>query len=262
MPSKASGRRLIGSTTRSPTARFTGPKDLIAQLHSAQDDEPSDAILFLTALDPGATSFTFQTFDDDPDRKDPKLIRILHGSFADLEFELERLNESGAGIFVTINETNGKGRKTENIERVRALFVDLDGAPLEPVLGTRPHIVVESSPRRFHAYWLVADMPLGDFSACQEALIERFGGDPVVKDLPRVMRLPGFKHRKGKPFRSRIICRSDAPPFSPSDFSAPMAPVDASRANVDPEQRPNKKLERRQSTSCRMTFLAGRTGTV
>jgi hypothetical protein len=215
----------------------------VIELCPARDDEPSDAVLFLAALDPGARSFTFQTFDDNNNRKDPKLICILHGSFADLQLELERLNERGAGVFVTINETDGRGRKTENIERVRALFVDLDGAPLEPVLAASPHIVAESSPGRFHAYWLVVGMPLNDFSACQEAFIERFRSDRAVKDLPRVMRLPGFKHLKGKPFRSRIIRISKAPPYPASDFSAAMPPVDASRANVDPERRPNKKLE-------------------
>ena len=49
--------------------------------------------------------------------------------------ELERLNNGGAGIFVTINETNGRGRKGIDIVRVRALHTDLDGAPLGPVLA-------------------------------------------------------------------------------------------------------------------------------
>jgi RepB DNA-primase from phage plasmid len=104
------------------------------------------------------------------------------------------------------------------------------------VLAASPQIVVESSPGRFHAYWLVVGMPPNDFSACQEALIERFGSDRAVKDLPRVMRLPGFKHRKGKPFRSRIIRISKVPPYPASDFAAWMPPVDASRVNSIPNE--------------------------
>jgi hypothetical protein len=150
MPSKASSRRSVISTTCSATPRkrastLAGPTDLgfanVVELHPAQDDQPSDAVLFLVALDPGATWFTFQTFDHDNKRKNPKLIRILHGSFVDLKLELERLNARGAGVFVTINETDGERRKTENIEWVRALFVDLDDAPLKPVLAASPHIV-------------------------------------------------------------------------------------------------------------------------
>jgi hypothetical protein len=42
---------------------------------------------------------------------------------------------------------------------VRALFLDLDGAPLEPVLlHATPHIITESSPGRFHPYYRVQEM--------------------------------------------------------------------------------------------------------
>ena len=37
-----------------------------------------EAARFLTALDPDATAFTFQTFDDEQERKDTKLVRVLH----------------------------------------------------------------------------------------------------------------------------------------------------------------------------------------
>lgn len=83
-------------------------------------------------LDSDATFFTFQTFDDDSDRKDPKLVQVLNGTLEKHLPTLAELNRKGAGIFVTINETDGEGRKAENIVRVRHLFVDLDGAPLEP----------------------------------------------------------------------------------------------------------------------------------
>jgi hypothetical protein len=58
---------------------------------------------------------------------------------------------------------------------------------------------------------------------------ERFGSDRAVKDLPRMMRVPGFRHLKDKPFRSRIIRISNAPPFPASDFAASMTPVDLHR---------------------------------
>ena len=89
------------------------------------------------------------------------------------------------------------------MQRVRAVFVDLDGAPLAPVLeaGLEPHVVVESSPGKFHVYWQVDDCPLDQFERVQRALARRFGGDPSVHDLPRVLRVPGFLHCKGEPFR-------------------------------------------------------------
>jgi len=61
-----------------------------------------------------------------------------------------------------------------------------------------PHIIVESSPGYYHAYWLVKDISLDEFRGMQKALAERFGGDENVHDLSRVMRVPGFFHRKVK----------------------------------------------------------------
>lgn len=186
-----------------------------------ENNNLSDAEALLSLIDPDVSRFTFQTFDDG-EGKDPKLARILHGSLDEHAQELKRLNRSGAGVFVTINETDLKGRKAENIVRVRALFVDLDGAPLEPVLAhsPAPHMVVTSSPGRWHAYWLVEGMDLVDFEGAQAALIRKFKADPSVKDLPRVMRLPGFFHLKGEPFRVTIRnTMSDAPtPYPASMF--------------------------------------------
>jgi hypothetical protein len=148
----------------------------------------ADAERFLTALDPSANGWTFQTFDDDKERKEKNLARVLHGTLAEHWDTLQRLNEQGAGIFVTVNETDGKGRTAKNIIRVRALFIDLDGSPLEPVLADaeipQPHIVVESSPKRWYTYQLVSSMELEDFSSAQKILIARYNSDKSVHDLP------------------------------------------------------------------------------
>jgi hypothetical protein len=39
-----------------------------------------EALRFLRLLDPTTEQFTFQTFDDNHDRKDPKLAKVLHGT--------------------------------------------------------------------------------------------------------------------------------------------------------------------------------------
>lgn len=167
--------------------------------------------LFLHALDPEGT-FTFQTFGDRG--KDPGLNRVLHGSFEQHADELVRLNNLGAGVFVMVNKGDGivhpdakTCRTKANVVAVRALFVDLDGSPIEPVLKMPllPDIVVESSPGRWHAYWLTEGCPLDEFKERQVLLAEMFDGDPKVCDLPRVMRLPGFLHQKGEPFLSVLM---------------------------------------------------------
>jgi len=139
-----------------------------------------------------------------------------HGLLSEVATLLQDVNAGGAGVFVMVNSGDGHGRKTSNVSAVRALFVDLDGAPVEPIwdCGLLPHAVIESSPGRWHAYWKVSDCKLDQFKPLQRALAARFGGDPSVCDLPRVMRVPGFVHCKGEPFVSRILQLADTAPYS------------------------------------------------
>jgi hypothetical protein len=177
---------------------------------------------FLAALDPSG-GFTFQTFCDrktaDQNTK-KQLARIFHGDFDEHGRLLTAFQRDGAGIFVTVNKTDLKGRTKDNVTGVRALFVDLDGAPIEPVrdFSLKPTIVVESSPGRWHAYWRITDLPLTGFTAFQQALIRRFNGDVSVHDLPRVMRLPGFWHQKNEPVLSRIEELDATRAYSRADF--------------------------------------------
>lgn len=188
-----------------------------------------DAMRLLECIAPGER-VTFQTFDDDPKRKEPRLQGHRTATLAEDRARLAALNVNGAGIFWMVNAGDGKGRKTDNVQRVRALFVDLDGAPLEPVQSAPlpPHAIVESSPGRWHAYWRIVDCPLGNFRTLQKALAARFNGDATVCDLPRVLRLPGFLHQKpaadfhsGQPFRSRLLeCHPDRAPYTLAEFRA------------------------------------------
>jgi hypothetical protein len=129
------------------------------------------------------------------------------------------------------------------VARVRACFADLDGAPLEPVLkcALAPAVVVQTSPGRFHAYWPVDNrqpVTLAQFPGVQRAIAAAFGGDTSVVDLPRVMRLPGFAHRKnperphrvsmlpppaqGRPRTAVEMLAAFPPPQAASSFAAPL----------------------------------------
>ena len=178
-------------TSRQPSSpKHTG----LIMTHETPDFEEAQA--FLDLLDKNAQFWTFQTFDDDADRKAQSLARVLHGTLEDHFDTLAALQKRGAGVFVTINETDGKGRGKGNIISVRAQYIDLDGADLRPVRDwLEPDIICATSPGRWHAYWLVRDTPLEKFSAVQKYLIRAFDADNV-HDLPRVMRLPGFLHQK------------------------------------------------------------------
>ena len=148
---------------------------------------------------------TFQTFDDSKDKK--RHLSKIYETYNTLG--LDAKNNQGAGIFLNINEADGKGRKKGNIIRVRAVFADLDGAPLEPVLSYNPSLVVESSPGRYHAYWVTYDTPLESFSIIQKAIIQKFNSDPKVFEVCRVMRIPGHYHHKTDPVLSKILFTSE-----------------------------------------------------
>jgi hypothetical protein len=97
-----------------------------------------EAERFLILLDETATEFTFQTFDDNRDRKDPKLARILHGTLAEHAETLTRLNNLGAGIFVMVQEGDGLGRGNENVTRIRAVFQE-DGRRRQTIPARAAH---------------------------------------------------------------------------------------------------------------------------
>ena len=214
------------------------------------------AQIFLDKLEPNGR-FTFQTFDDNQDRKDGRLARTLNGTLDEHSATLTEFQKKGAGVFVTINQTDLIGRKEQNVVRVRAVFVDLDGAPLEPVLEhlCEPHVIVESSKERWHAYWL-SDLQKDQFRGVQKTLAKTFNGDLAICDLPRVMRLPGFLHQKSKngqtkgPFITRIeSITEDNEPYSDAQlfdhFPATNAEIDESidSKNLGGEQFSRRELE-------------------
>jgi hypothetical protein len=184
--------------------------------------------------------FTFQTFDDHkaPRKLRDPLAKWMHGTLAEHADMLADLNARGAGVFVMVNEGDGKGRKATNVQRVRAYFADFDGTqpPDVATVPLRPHAIIESSPGRWHWYWFIDGAPLAMFGAVQSAIAERFGSDPSMKDLPRVLRLPGFLHQKHEPFLTRIVELRDAPRYTHTDFVQVFgidlsAPVQLSRGN-------------------------------
>lgn len=188
---------------------------IIAQsLGSALSEAEKHAFAFIkTLVGKASAECCFRTFDDNAKRNAKQFARKFDGSLNSISRELFPLNGKGAGVFMVIN---AGGQSKDEITHVRAVFADTDGAPLEPLLCLKPHLVVESSPGKWHVYWLVNDdLHLDQFKPVQIAIAKKFGTDPAVNDLSRVMRVPGFYHCKGEPFLVRIIKRAkDLPTYS------------------------------------------------
>jgi hypothetical protein len=239
--------------TQPPGANGSRPPPPTTSFDKPRAEEPATAVdlaeanRFLKLLDPNAKQFTFQTFDDKKkgEAGDPKLARVIPAPSLS---EPQRLYEQGAGVYVTVNATDGTGRKRENIKRVRAVWQEDDGGQAGP-LPLEPSLVVETSPRHFHRYWLVRDdwptdeQGRADFDALMERMVATHGSDKNAKDLSRVLRIPGFLHRKdpAAPHMIRIVSASGRR-YSRAEILKAFPPVErAKKAKAPPEAKASGK---------------------
>jgi len=207
-------------------------------------DFDSNRKLFFDSFD-GAK--TIQTLPDNKKKKPKfnitKIVQLPGGVYPDAEIpkgylydrttwipfnyihRLEQFNDAGACISLTINETNGKGRKKEDIIKVRACYADFDDTPMPNKFKLEPSMIIETSKDNFHVYWFVEKFPLEMFEQTQSAISYNLNSDPAVKDISRALRIPGFYHMKKNPFLSRIIAYTGLK-YSVSDFECfPPKPV-------------------------------------
>lgn len=184
---------------------------------------------------------TFQTFTDGTPKPFPDpLARTLHGCLDDLAPELETMSAQGAGVFIAVNATDGRGRKKANIRALRGWHADLDAKlarepfPVE-ALALPPSMSV-STPGGVHLYWL-ADSPMrcegearqvpheAELKALAHAL-SAWGADPAVCQVAAVLRLPGYLHRKAEPRLVELIT-AGGPRYSREAFRAAFPAVSA-----------------------------------
>ncbi len=115
---------------------------------------------------------------------------------------------STAGFGEGLNKNGNPSRARDNVRRIQILFADFDfptdasrafevgqGFDLLPP----PNYIVRTSENKLQAIWLAA-RPM-NFETAGAALLyisTKTGGDAAVKDLARVLRLPGFKNTKLK----------------------------------------------------------------
>lgn len=161
---------------------------------------------FLSVIDAGAEAWSFRTFAEPQGGGGRK----YSGTLDDVGLRLQLDNGKSRGAFVVVNEG---GHDDASITRIRAVFADFDGTPLPDHFELEPHLIVQSSPDKWHAYWLVDGLSVSEFKPTQQAIAAKFGTDPSVCNPSRIMRLPGFIHHKGAPFRTTIIHESGGLPY-------------------------------------------------
>ena len=163
----------------------------------------------------------------------------LRGTLDEVRDTLDFSSQQRDQIFFMPNESDGQGQSAHNIVRVRAVFADLDGVPVENLdrFDLQPHILVETSPSKFHAYWLATEVPLDRFTGLQKRLAHLISSDPVVCDLPRIMRVPGTFHCKGAPFQSRLIQVNEGPRYTLEQIESNLPATHITPADYQPYEK-------------------------
>ena len=193
---------------------------------------------FLNALGHKDNLHTFQTFDDS-EKKSRSLSRILHGTLDEHFKTLQNLNNQGAGIFVTANQTDLQGRAKRNITGISAIWQDDDDG-FTGSYPIPPNITVQSSPGKYQRYWLVEPgMTFDQHRQVMEQMVSDFGADNGAKDRARVLRVPEFYHRKNSPKKVKLISEINSKPYTVEEILAAF-PTLEEKANSQPDTSINK----------------------
>jgi len=130
---------------------------------------------------------------------------------------LHALNENGYCIFFAVNSMHNNKRDNKNTKAIRSIWVDDDKPrrnprkkwPLPPsiIVKTSAHVVGKTTKFKHQYYWLTNTKEFDEFELVMQTMIDKHGNDKGVRDLARVLRLPGFNHMKDKenPFRVEAI---------------------------------------------------------
>lgn len=120
---------------------------------------------------------------------------------------LKKHNEQNRGIFFVVNLG---GHEDREITRINAQFVESDTLNIEEQLERiktfpLPPSMIVKTKKSLHTYWLIKGGDIAKFRILQKRLIAQFDGDSSCVNESRVLRLPGFEHRKGEPYLVECI---------------------------------------------------------
>ena len=132
---------------------------------------------------------------------------------------LKKENDNQVDIYFGLNPRKAPGGKSaSDIASVRAVAADLDNNITEKDARSElaetglPHpTFILRSGHGIHFYWslISTKVSLEDWKKAQQSIIKAFAGaaDDKIKDLPRIMRLPGFTNWKipDKPVKAFLI---------------------------------------------------------
>jgi hypothetical protein len=140
----------------------------------------------------------------------------------EIKDRLEKFN--GYNSYFAVALRNGTNGRKDGISEVPALWIDLDGAPIDKIIESpwQPSGIVETSPGKFHVYWKLREAAGREEIDQIENLLKRmvpfFGADRAATDASRLLRLPEtLNYKLSPPFTVRIHKLTDLE-YNLSDF--------------------------------------------
>jgi hypothetical protein len=179
---------------------------------------------------------TLQTFADHPGAE--RYPEIRHGTLQSLTAWAVERNQAGYGIYVTVNRTDGRGRKAENIAGLRTWYTDIDGLPTDEqkhakvydvLRGPLPPSAIIKTRNGIHCYYFAEpnqEVSNEAFKRTVKGVARYYGGDEGVCDISRVLRLPGYFHQKdpAEPYLVEVIWRDEGIMYREADLRAAYPP--------------------------------------
>lgn len=170
---------------------------------------------FLKFLDTSEKYFTFMLLDDTGHG-------VPHGCGC-LNLRVEEIEDlldahPGSTLHVTLNQCDDKGRRTANVKSCRVLCVDLDREVSDEELaeiveaGNSPHLIVNSSPKKYHLYWQITGISLEEWKVFQLGLAHKFNGDLNLAQITKTIRVPGVERitKSGEMFMPSVVWTTGA----------------------------------------------------
>ena len=184
---------------------------------------PEDSVFFRLFKDPKAEK-------KDPTTGNPvpgKNIEAKPAWFKKTVQTLRDYNQKNYGVFWVVN---GGGNSDSEVKTsgtpARAQFAECDPSdedlkrvetgeiPMEDLLKDqlrrlsefplKPSIIIQTW-KSLHCYWLLEGGDINRFRGIQKRLISLFHSDSTIQNESRVMRVPGFEHRKHDPVEVRLL---------------------------------------------------------
>lgn len=170
----------------------------------ANNYNPQEITAFLQFLDPTVGQYFTCAFLDSESKQNISGYGVRFGKVEQIVADLDKLVGVKPTLHVTLNSTDHKGRRKENVTGTRVLCLDLDNfIGLEEIKRLKdkfkPHCIVRSSSNdegaKYHLYWRISNVSLESWSVFQLAIAQHFNGDKTLDGIAKTIRVPGVERK-------------------------------------------------------------------